>query len=223
MQEQASDRTQTLNRYSDTAFSESQEHVTVISIDSDPSSVVQDYTSVEEQHSFEPPEIVQVCDASDMVVVQEESTMFCSVQAVDERHSLASSESSMSDDTGAAVPVTYREATVVDCSEGSVSCAAELAHDDMQMCMVECVESVGEDFQVATFDNDDCVSIFSLGNVETIVQTHEIVMECGEQIVEEVPMSPVDKALTRRGYGRKCRIKPTVGIPFVRRSTFLFI
>ena len=197
-----------MNGYSDTVFPESQEHVTVISIDSDPSSVVQEYnTSVEEQHAFEASEIVQVCDASDMVVVQEESTMFCSVQAVDERHSVTSSESSMSDDTGAAVPVAFREATVVDCSEGSVSCAAELAHDDMQMCMVECVESVSEDFEVATFDNDDSVSIFSLGSVENVVQTHEIVMECGEQIVEEVPMSPVDKALTRRGYGRKYRIK----------------
>ena len=197
-----------MNGYSDSAFSESQEHVTVISIDSDPSSVVQEYTSVEEQHAFEASEIVQVCDASDMVVVQEESTMFCAVQAVDERHSVVSSESSMSDDTSTAVPVTFREANVVDCSEGSVSCAAELAHNDMEMCMVECVESVDEDFQVATFDNDDSVSIFSLGSIENIVQTHEIVMECGQQIVEEVPMSPVEKALTRRGYGRKYRIKP---------------
>ena len=180
-------------------FSESQENVTVISIDSDPSSVVQEYARVEEQNAFEASEIVQVCDASDMVVVQEESTTFCSVQTVDERHSVASSESSMSDDTGAGVPVTFREATVLDCLEGSVSCAAELAHDEMQMCMVECVESVGEDFEVATFDGDDSVSIFSLGSVENVIQTHDIVMECGEQIVEEVPMSPVDKALTRRG------------------------
>ena len=194
---EASDRTQ--NGYRDTAYSESQEHVTVISIDSDPSSVVQEYTRVEEQHALEAPEIVQVCDTSDMVVVQEESTTFCSVQTVEERHSVASSESTMSDDAVAGAPLTFREATVVDCSEGSMSCAAELAQDDMQMSVVECVESVGEDFEVATFDNDDSVSIFSLGSVENIVQTHEIVMECGEQIVEEVPMSPVDKALTRRG------------------------
>lgn len=194
---QASDRTQ--NGYSDMAYSENQEQVTAISIDSDPSSVVQEYTSVEEQQAFEASEIVQVCDASDMVVVQEESTPFCSVQTVDERHSVASSECSMSDDTGTGGPVTFREATVVDCSEGSMSCAAELAHDDMQVCMVECVESVGEEFEVATFDNDDSVSICSLGSVENIVQTHEIVMECGEQIVEEVTMSLVDKALTRRG------------------------
>ncbi|XP_020617404.1 uncharacterized protein LOC110055359 [Orbicella faveolata] len=195
---QASDRTQ--NGYSDMAYSENQEQVTAISIDSNPSSVVQEYTSVEEQQAFEASEIVQVCDASDMVVVQEESTPFCSVQTVDERHSVASSECSMSDDTGTGGPVTFREATVVDCSEGSMSCAAELAHDDMQVCMVECVESVGEEFEVATFDNDDSVSICSLGSVENIVQTHEIVMECGEQIVEEVTMSLVDKALTRRGY-----------------------
>lgn len=189
-----------MNVYSDTACSESQENVTVISIDSDPNSVVQEYTRVEEQHAFEASEIVQVCDTSDMVVVQEESTTFCSVQTVDERHSVASSESSMSDDTGAGAPVTFRETTVQDCSEGSVSCAAELAQDDMQMCMVECVESVGEDFEVATFDSDDSVSIYSsLGSAENIVQTHDIVMECGEQIVEEVPMSPVEKALTRRG------------------------
>jgi len=194
---QASDITQ--NGYNDTAYSESQEHVTVISIESDPSSAVQEHTSVEEQQAFEAPEIVQVCDASDMAVVQEESATFCSVETLDGRHSVASSESSMSDDTGAGVPVTFREATVVDCSEGSVSCAAELAHNDMQMCTVECVESVGEEFEVVTFDSDDSVSICSLANVENIVQTHEIVMECGQKIVEEVPRSPVDKAFTRRG------------------------
>ena len=173
--------------------------MTVISIDSDPSSAVQEHTRVEEQQAFEASEIVQICDASDMVVVQEDPTAFCSVETVDGRHSVASSESSMSDDAGTGVPLTYTEAAVVDCSEGSVACAAEIAQDDLQMCMVECVESVGEEFEVATFDCDDTVSICSVASVENIVQTHEIVMECGEQIVEEVPMSPVDKALTRRG------------------------
>lgn len=194
---QASERTQ--NGYSDMAYSESHENVTVISIDSDPNSAVEGYTRVEEQHAYEVSEIVQVCDASDMVVVQEESTTFCSVQTVDERHSVASSESSMPDEVVAGAPVTFKEPTVVDCSEGSVSCVAELAHNDMQMCMVEYVESVGKDFEVATYDSDDSLSICSLGSVENVVQTHDIVMECGEQIVEENPMSPVEKALTRRG------------------------
>ena len=194
---QASERTQ--NGYSDMAYSESHDNVTVISIDSDPNSVVEGNTRVEEQHTYEVSEIVQVCDASDMVVVQEESTTFCSVQTVDERHSVASSEEgSISDEVGGA-PMTFKEPTVLDCSEGSVSCAAEVAHSDMEMCMVEYVESVGKDFEVATCDSDDSVSICSLGSVENVVQTHDIVMECGEQIVEENPMSPVEKALTRRG------------------------
>ncbi|KAL9959090.1 hypothetical protein ACROYT_G036173 [Oculina patagonica] len=191
---QNSERTTLVNGYSDTA----PENVTVISIDSDPLSDSKTSTVVEEQN-----EVVQVCDATDMFVVQEESTTFYSAETVVERHSVASSESSMSDDTGVGVPVALSETTVQNCSEGSVSCAAELAQDDMQMCVVECVESAGEDFEVATctLDYDDSVSVCSLGSTEeNIVQTHEIVMECGEQIVEEVPMSPQAKALVRRGY-----------------------
>lgn len=185
-----------MNGYSHTAPSESQENVTVISIDSDPLSNTRT-SSIVEEHA----EVIQECDGSDMFVVQEESTTFCSVETVTERHSVTSSESSMSDDIGVGLPVAFRETTVQDCSEGSVSCAAELAQDDMQMCMVECMESAGDDFEVAacTLDSDDSLSICSLGSSEHIVQTHDIVMECGEQIVEEVPMSPLQKALTRRG------------------------
>lgn len=49
------------------------------------------------------------------------------------------------------------------------------------MCMVECVEFVGEDFEVVIFDSDDFVSIYSsFGSIENIVYIYDIVMECGE-------------------------------------------
>lgn len=192
-----SDKTTLVNGYSDTVSSECQENITVISIDSDPlsssntSTVVQEQTTRVEEPVFEASEVVQVCDSSDMVVVQEESAAFYSVETV------GSSESSMSDDAGVGLPVTYTEAAVQDCCEGSVSCAAELAHDDLQMCVVECVE----EFEVATCTSDgyDSMSVCSLGSTENIVQTHDIVMECGRQVVEEVLMSPVEKAIIRRG------------------------
>ena len=174
----------------------------MISINSDPLSNSRRSAVAQEEHANEASEVVQVCDGSDMFVVQEESTPFCSAETVVERQSVVSSESSISDDSGVSVRVAFSEATVQDCSEGAVSCAAELAQDDMQMCIVECMESAVEEFEVATacmLDSHDSVSVCSLGSSENIVQTHDIVMECGEKIVEEVPMSPVEKALVRRG------------------------
>lgn len=192
-----------MNGYSDTGPSESQENITVICIDSDPLSNTRTTSAVaQEKHAYEASEAVQVCDGSDMFVVQEESTTFCSAETVVERHSVVSSESLISDDSGVSVPVAFSEATVQECSEGAVSCSAELAQNDMQMCMVECMESAAEEFEVATactLDSDDSMSVCSHESSENIVRTCDIVMECGEKIVEEVPMSPVEKALTRRG------------------------
>lgn len=197
-----------MNGYDNPNSSGSQEngHVTVISIDSDPAlnsktnNLVEEQTMRTKECVFEASEVVQVCDGSDMCVVQEESTSFCSVETVTvEEHSMASSESSMSDDVGFGSPVAFTGAAAQDCSEGLMSCAAEIAQDDMKMCIVECVESVQEEFEVATVDSDDSVSVCSLGSTENVVQTHSIVMECGQQIVEEVPMSPQEKAVIRRG------------------------
>lgn len=52
----------------------------------------------------------------------------------------------MFDDISIVVFVIFREVNVVDCFKGSVFCVVELAYNDMEMCMVECVEFVDEDF-----------------------------------------------------------------------------
>ena len=191
-----------MNGYSDSQHQEN-ENITVISVDYDPASnsktstVVEGNTSSVEECATE---VVQVCGDSNMFLVQEESTTFCCVETVVEEHSSRSSASSMSDDVGSSVAFT--EAVVQDLSlEGSVACAAELAQEDMQVCeLVECTESVQEDFQVAVVECDDNISVYNLGSSENIAQTHEIVMECEVKSVEQVPLNPVEKALIRRGY-----------------------
>ena len=199
---QEPDKTVLVNGYSDSQHQEN-ENITVISVDYDPASnsktstvVEGNTTSVEECAT----EVVQVCGDSNMFLVQEESTTFCCVETVVEEHSSRSSASSMSDDVGSSVAFT--EAVVQDLSlEGSVACAAELAQEDMQVCeLVECTESVQEEFQVAVVECDDNISVYNLGSSENIAQTHEIVMECEEKSVEQVPLNPVEKALIRRGY-----------------------
>lgn len=72
--------------------------------------------------------------------------MFCVVLVVDERYFVVSFESFMFDDISIVVFMIFREVNVVDCFEGSVFCVVELAYNDMEMCMVECVEFVDEDF-----------------------------------------------------------------------------
>ena len=197
------DTTKTIvNGFGDSVHSvyEGSDNVTRISVDCDPAanSMQTSIGQEQEEKSIEngATEVVQACDESNMFVVEEQSTEFCYVETVVEERSIPSSESSVSDDVGRSVACT--EAVVQD----SVTCVAELAEEDMQICeLVECAETSSEDFQVATVvENDDIVSVCSLGSSENIVQMHEIVMETGKQLVEEVPMSPMEKALIRRGY-----------------------
>ena len=55
------------------------------------------------------------------------------------------------------------------------------------------------EFEVVTVDScEDNVSMCSVGSTDDVVQTHEVVMECDERIVEEVPTSPYQKILIRR-------------------------
>lgn len=202
------EKTELMNGYSETNSCRIQENglVTTISIDSDPTTnsetkSLQNGQSVRtNQRELEASEDVHVADESNICVVQEESMSFCSVETVVEEHSMASSESSVSDDVRFGSPVEFEEEAVVqDWSEGSVSCAAEIAQGDIQMCVVECVEAMQEDFEVATVDSDDSLSVCSLGGSENVVHTHNIVVECGKQVIEEVPRSPQEKALIRRG------------------------
>ena len=197
------DTTKTIvNGFGDSVHSvyEGSDNITRISVDCDPASNSKQASIGQEQDekSIEngAMEVVQACDESNMFVVEEQSTEFCYVETVVEERSITSSESSVSDDVGRSVACT--EAVVQD----SVTCVAELAEEDMQICeLVECAETSSEDFQVATVvENDDIVSVCSLGSSENIVQMHEIVMETGKQLVEEVPMCPMEKALIRRGY-----------------------
>ena len=197
------DTTKTIvNGFGDSVHSvyKGSDNITRISVDCDPASNSKQASIGQEQDekSIEngAMEVVQACDESNMFVVEEQSTEFCYVETVVEERSIPSSESSMSDDVGKSVACT--EAVVQD----SVTCVAELAEEDMEICeLVECAETSSEDFQVATVvENDDIVSVCSLGSSENIVQVHEIVMETGKQLVEEVPMCPMEKALIRRGY-----------------------
>ena len=198
------DTTKTIvNGFGDSVHSvcEDSDNITRISVDCDPASNSKQASIGQEQDekSIEngAMEVVQACDESNMFVVEEQSTEFCYVETVVEERSIPSSESSVSDDVVRSVACT--EAVVQD----SVTCVAELAEEDMEICeLVECAETSSEDFQVATVvENDDIVSVCSLGSSENIVQMHEIVMETGKQLIEEVPMSPMEKALIRRGYG----------------------
>lgn len=201
------EKTELMNGYCETNSCRIQENglVTTISIDSDPATnsetkSLQNGQSVRtNQRELEASEDVHVADESNICVVQEESMSFCSVENVVEEHSVASSESSVSDDVRFGSPVEFEEAVAQDWSEGSVSCAAEIAQDDIQMCVVECVEAMQEDFEVATVDSDDSLSVCSLGGSENVVHTRNIVVECGKQVIEEVPRSPQEKALIRRG------------------------
>lgn len=192
------DRTSVMNGYSESLSSETKENgnVTVISSDSDPSlNECKTTKSVQECTT----QVVQDSPESDMFLVQEESTPFCCVETV-EGNSMQSSLSSISDDAGSSVAFT--EAVVQDLSEESVSCAAELLQEDMEVCeLVDCTESVLEEFQVAPVESDDNISVYScnIGSSENIGQMHEIVQECEEKSMEEVPMNPVEKALIRRG------------------------
>ena len=197
------DTTKTIvNGFGDSVHSvyEGSDNVTRISVDCDPAANSKQASIGQEQEekSIEngATEVVHACDESNMFVVEEQSTEFCYVETVVEERSIPSSESSVSDDVVRSVACT--EAVVQD----SVTCVAELAEEDMQICeLVECAETSSEDFQVATVvENDDIVSVCSLGSSENIVQMHEIVMETGKQLVEEVPMCPMEKALIRRGY-----------------------
>ena len=205
MQQEVTDTTKTIvNGFGDSVHSvyEGSDNITRISaVDCDPASNSKQASIGQEQEekSIENGgmEVVQACDESNMFVVEEQSTEFCYVETVVEERSIPSSESFMSDDVGKSVACT--EAVVQD----SVTCVAELAEEDMEICeLVESAETSSEDFQVATVvENDDIVSVCSLGSSENIVQMHEIVMETGKQLIEEVPMSPMEKALIRRGYG----------------------
>ena len=197
------DTTKTIvNGFGDSVHSvyEGSDNITRISVDCDPASNSKQASIGQEQDekSIEngAMEVVQACDESNMFVVEEQSTEFCYVETVVEERSIPSSESFVLDDVGKSVACT--EAVVQD----SVTCVAELAEEDMEICeLVECAETSSEDFQVATVvENDDIVSVCSLGSSENIVQMHEIVMETGKQLVEEVPMCPMEKALIRRGY-----------------------
>ena len=196
MQHEVTDTTKTIvNGFGDSVHSvyEGSDNITRISVDCDPASNSKQASIGQEQDekSIEngAMEVVQACDESNMFVVEEQSTEFCYVETVVEERSIPSSESSMSDDVGKSVACT--EAVVQD----SVTCVAELAEEDMEICeLVECAETSSEDFQVATVVEND-------GSSENIVQMHEIVMETGKQLIEEVPMSPMEKALIRRGYG----------------------
>ena len=197
------DTTKTIvNGFGDSVHSvyEVSDNITRISVDCDRASNSKQASIGQEQDekSIEngAMEVVQACDESNMFVVEEQSTEFCYVETVVGERSIPSSESSVSDDVGRSVACT--EAVVQD----SVTCVAELAEEDMQICeLVECAETSSEDFQVATVvENDDIVSVCSLSSSENIVQMHEIVMETGKQLVEEVPMCPMEKALIRRGY-----------------------
>ena len=203
MLQEVRDTTKTIvNGFGDSVHSvyEGSDNITRISVDCDPASNSKQASIGQEQDekSIEngAMEVVQACDESNMFVVEEQSTEFCYVETVVEERSIPSSESFMSDDVGKSVACT--EAVVQD----SVTCVAELAEEDMEICeLVECAETSSEDFQVATVvENDDIVSVCSLGSSENIVQMHEIVMETGKQLVEEVPMCPMEKALIRRGY-----------------------
>ena len=181
---------------------EGSDNITRISVDCEPAANSKQGSIGEEQEEKSivngATEVVHACDESNMFVVEEQSTEFCYVETVVEESSIPSSESSLSDDVGRSVACT--EAVVQD----SVTCVAELVEEDMQICeLAECAETSSEDFQVATVvENDDIVRVCSLGSSENIVQMHEVVMETGKQLIEEVPMSPMEKALIRRGYGR---------------------
>lgn len=203
MQQEVTDTTKTVvNGFGDSVNSvyEGNDNITRISVDCDPAAYSKPASIGQEQEEKsienDAMEVLQACDESNMFVVEEQSTEFCYVETVVEERSIPSSESSMSDDVGRSVACTE---TVV---QDSVTCVAELAEEDMQICeQVECAKTSSEDFQVATVvENDDIVSVCSLGSSENIVQMHEIVMETGKQLVEEVPMSPMEKALIRRGY-----------------------
>ena len=199
--------TAVVNGYRDSTSSECQDNkdnTTIIAVDYNPASNSETSTAMQEKKTTVgecTAEVVQACDESNVFVVQEETAEFCCVETVAEEHSAPSSRSSMSDDAGSSVAFT--EAVVQDCSEaGSVACAAELVQEDVEICeLVECTDTSPNEFQVASVvECDDTFSVCSLGSSENIAQTHEIVMECGEQLVEEVPLNPVQKALIRRGY-----------------------
>ena len=83
----------------------------------------------------------------------------------------------------------------------SVSCGAEVLQENMVICEpVECTESLPQEVcEVATVESDDNESFCSIGSMEHVAQTREIVAECVTSNVEVVPLNPVKKALVSRG------------------------
>lgn len=148
--------------------------------------------------------VVQASDESNVVVVQEESVAFYSPESPLEDNSFYSAESSLSLNTS--TPLHFGEPVVQKLSfdhESVITCAAELVQEEMQICEpVESAESVTEVCEVDTVESGDNISVCSIGSMDSVEQTHEneIVMECVTTVVEEVSMSPVKKALIRRGY-----------------------
>ena len=83
----------------------------------------------------------------------------------------------------------------------SVSCAVELMQENMQICeLVKCTESLPEEVcEVTMVESDDNESFCSIGSMNYVAQTREIVTEHVTTNVEVEPLSPVKKALISRG------------------------
>lgn len=109
--------------------------------------------------------------------------------------------SPVSFDIGSPVSSTLTGTPTLD-SVASVLCGAEVMQENMLICEpVECTESLPEEVcEVVTVESDDNQSFCSIGSMEHVAQTHEIVVECVTSNVEVVPLNPVKKALVSRGY-----------------------
>ena len=191
--------------------------ITVMQIDSDPTSqsavkqqstvpvlTPQENTVIVEDCIEERAGLNQVFDQSDnLFTVKESSPSFCVVESVVQEQVLDFSEGDSFaisvDESSINSSVAFTEAVVEDSLHSSMSCAAELTQE-MQVCVVDCTESAGGTFEIATLDSDDNESVCSVGSAENCVQTCDVAMECGGVVtVEEVPISPLQKALIRRG------------------------
>ena len=111
--------------------------------------------------------------------------------------------SPVSFDIGSPVSGTLTSTPTLD-SVASVLCGAEVMQENMLICEpVECTESLPEEVcEVATVESDDNQSFSSIGSMEHVAQTHEIVVECVTSNAEVVPLNPVKKALVSRGWVR---------------------
>lgn len=103
-------------------------------------------------------------------------------------------------DIGSPVSSTLTGTPTLD-SVASVLCGVEVMQENMLICEpVECTESLPEEVcEVVTVESDDNQSFCSIGSMEHVAQTHEIVAECVTSNVEVVPLNPVKKALVSRG------------------------